>query len=119
MKIKQSEIKMIMHREQWDTQFCYNFNYITNDYKFVAALRINCYSDANIINSIYIAEEYRGNNLTKRLLKDMNKFIKNVLKSDVELLVRRDNFIYNTYANDGFEYDSDEGVYVKLIKKYR
>lgn len=111
-------IKTQIKKQQWDYCQIVNFYFFIND-SIIGSCELTLKEEKVTLNSLYLYEKYRGIKLSHYIIKEVLKYNDEYVKRDVELYVRNDNFIINTYKNFGFEFVEYNEEYQLLIKKYK
>jgi ribosomal protein S18 acetylase RimI-like enzyme len=100
---------IIIKKQIWDNHYCQCYHLIDKD--IIATGKIEYYDSWINISGIYIYEQYRRQNYFKLLFEKMLDDLKDENR-DIYLLVRKDNFIKETYKKYNFKYHSK-----KIINK--
>lgn len=111
-------LKEYISREQWDYQYQYHFMYFDKNDNYIGRCTLQVTEISVFINGLYVQEDQRGNNYSNIILKKVIEYSNINIKRNIQLYVRRDNFIYQTYLKLGFEKQSECNEYDLLKLKY-
>jgi ribosomal protein S18 acetylase RimI-like enzyme len=106
-------MKRVENIQKWDNHITKKVTYITDDCEVIGSYDIQ-YGDEIILRGLYIQDKYKGLGFSKRLIEEIIEDI----NDDIYLEVRKDNFIVDTYKKYGFDFYSEDDIYIWMLKKY-
>ncbi len=91
-------MKWIEFKQDWDVHTSHTFILININNDVVCSYQIEYYNGFKKLQAVYVQEKYRGRGFSKLILDRIKDD-----KDEIYLMVRKDNFIINTYKKYGFK----------------